>query len=149
MNVLIVNTSEKTGGAAIAASRLLEALNDHGVKARMLVRDKQTDRLTVVALPHSLRQKWNFVWERAVLWMHNRFSMKNLWTVSLANTGTDITQTDEFQWADVIHLHWINQGFLSLRDLEKIVRSGKRIVWTLHDQWPYTGICHYADDCTR
>lgn len=149
MNVLIVNTSEKTGGAAIAASRLLEALNDHGVKARMLVRDKQTDRLTVAALPRSLRRKWNFVWERAVLWMHNRFSMKHLWAVSLANTGTDITQTDEFQWADVIHLHWINQGFLSLHDLEKIVKSGKRIVWTLHDQWPYTGICHYAGDCTR
>lgn len=149
MNVLIVNTSEKVGGAAIAANRLLEALNDNGVKAKMLVRDKQTEHLTVVGMPKTLRQKWNFVWERAVVWMHNRFSMKNLWTVSLANTGMDITHTDEFQWADVIHLHWINHGFLSLNDLEKIVQSGKRIVWTLHDQWPYTGICHYAEDCIR
>ena len=149
MNVLLVNTSEKTGGAAIAATRLLEALNANGVKAKMLVRDKQSDRLMVVGLPKSFRQTWAFVWERAVVWMHNRFSMKNLWTVSLANTGTDITQTEEFRWADVIHLHWVNQGFLSLHDLEKIVKSGKRIVWTMHDQWAYTGICHYAEDCTR
>ena len=39
MRVLIVNTSERTGGAAVAANRLMEALNNHGVKARMLVRD--------------------------------------------------------------------------------------------------------------
>ena len=33
MRVLIVNTSEKTGGAAVAANRLMEALNNNGVKA--------------------------------------------------------------------------------------------------------------------
>ena len=42
MKVLIVNTSEQTGGAAVAANRLMDALNNHGVKAKMLVRDKQT-----------------------------------------------------------------------------------------------------------
>ena len=51
MKVLIVNTSERTGGAAVAASRLMEALNNNGVKAKMLVRDKQTDAVTVAALP--------------------------------------------------------------------------------------------------
>ena len=42
MRVLIVNTSEKTGGAAVAANRLMEALNNNGVKAKMLVADKQS-----------------------------------------------------------------------------------------------------------
>ena len=37
MRVLIVNTSEKTGGAAIAANRLMETLNNNGVKAKMLI----------------------------------------------------------------------------------------------------------------
>ena len=37
MRVLIVNTSEKTGGAAVAANRLMDALNNNGVKAKMLV----------------------------------------------------------------------------------------------------------------
>ena len=56
MRVLIVNTSERTGGAAVAASRLMEALNNNGVKAKMLVRDKETDRLTVAAVPgHAIK----------------------------------------------------------------------------------------------
>ena len=49
MRVLIVNTSERIGGAAIAASRLMNALKRNNVKAKMLVRDKQTDEVSVVA----------------------------------------------------------------------------------------------------
>ncbi len=149
MNVLIVNTSDKTGGAAIAAGRLMEALNANGVKARMLVRDKLSERLEVMTIPQSPLLKLKFAWERAVIWLRNRFSMKHLWEIDIANTGTDITQLPEFQWADVIHLHWVNQGFLSWRDMERIVQTGKRVVWTLHDQWPYTGICHYTEGCER
>ena len=61
MRVLIVNTSERTGGAAVAASRLMEALNNHGVKAKMLVRDKQTDALTVVGLESGRHHDWHFL----------------------------------------------------------------------------------------
>jgi len=149
VNVLIVNTSEKTGGAAIAANRLMSALIDNGVKAKMLVCNKQTDNLNVVGLPGKLGLKLKFVWERVKILVHNRFSMRNHWAVDIACSGTDITKLTEFAWADVIHLHWINQGMLSLADIEKILDSGKRLVWTLHDQWPYTGICHYAEDCTH
>ena len=46
MRVLIVNTSERTGGAAIAASRLKDALIDNGVKAKMLVRTKESDNVS-------------------------------------------------------------------------------------------------------
>ena len=53
MRVLIVNTSERIGGAAIAANRLMEALNNNGIKAKMLVRDKQTDQISVVPLDKS------------------------------------------------------------------------------------------------
>ena len=54
MRVLLVNTSEKTGGAAVAANRLMEALNNNGVKAKLLVRDKITDNITVVGLKQSI-----------------------------------------------------------------------------------------------
>ena len=33
------------GGPAVAASRLMESLKNNGIKAKMLVRDKQTDSL--------------------------------------------------------------------------------------------------------
>ena len=149
MKVLIVNTSERTGGAAVAASRLMVALNNHGVKAKMLVRDKETDALTVVPTGHAVLGEWRFLYERLIIWLNNLFSTRNLFKVSIANTGFDITSLPEFKEADLIHLHWINQGFLSLRDIRKIVASGKPVVWTMHDMWESTGICHHAYDCDR
>lgn len=149
MRVLIINTSERTGGAAIAANRLMEALRHNGVKASMLVRDKQTSHVSVVAVKSSWRQPLRFVWERFVIWMNNALRMRNIWQVDIANTGTDVTQLPEFIHADVIHLHWVNQGFLSLADLQRIVESGKPVVVTMHDMWYFTGICHYSSDCER
>lgn len=147
MKVLIVNTSELTGGAAVAANRLMNALNNHGVKARMLVRDKQTDDICVVGLKSSLAKRWHFLWERLVIFTHLHFKRDHLFEVDIANSGTDITKLREFQEADVIHLHWINQGMLSLSGIRKILRSGKPVVWTMHDIWPATAICHLTLGC--
>ena len=149
MRVLLINTSERTGGAAIACNRLMEALKKNGVRAKMLVRDKQTDKLTVLAIPSSWILPVKFVWERFVIFFANRFSRKNLFQTDIANVGTDVTKMREFQRADVIHLHWVNQGFLSMNDLEKILCSGKRIVVTMHDMWYFTGICHYSGSCDK
>ena len=149
MRVLIINTSERVGGAAIAANRLMEALKKQGVKAKMLVRDKQTDRLTVVAVGQRWLQPIRFVWERICIFLANGFSRKSLFLTDIANTGNDITRHPEFVYADVVHLHWTSQGFLSLSDIDRIMHSGKPVVITMHDQWYFTGVCHYSADCER
>ena len=137
------------GGAAIAAGRLMDALRNNGIQAKMLVRDKQTDRVTVIGLKKSLWKIWQFIWERIVIWKANHFKKHNLFEVDIANTGTNVISLPELSQADVIHLHWINQGMLSLKDIRRIIESGKPIVWTMHDMWPFTGICHYAGDCDK
>ena len=149
MRVLIVNTAERTGGAAIAANRLLHALNNNGVEARMLVRDRKTDAPEVANIPQSWKLKAKFLWERGVIWQANGLKKDGIFQVNIANAGTDIIAMDEFQWADVIHLHWVNQGFLSLKNLDRILGSGKPVVVTLHDQWYFTGICHYSGGCEK
>ena len=149
MRILIINTSERIGGAAIAASRLMDALKNNGIKTKMLVRNKQTEQLTVIPLKNSWRRIWQFAWERIVIWIANGFTRRNLFAVDIANTGTDITNLHEFVQADVIHLHWVNQGMLSLNDIDKILKSGKPVVWTMHDMWPFTGICHYSGTCRK
>lgn len=149
MKVLLINTSERIGGAAVACSRLMDALNNNGIKAKMLVRDKQTDRISVCTVRQGWHTKWNFLWERFCIWINNRLSRKYLFDIDIANTGSDITQLPEFQEADIIHLHWINQGMMSLRELQKILASGKPVVWTMHDMWPITGVCHHARECTQ
>ena len=147
MRILIVNTSEKTGGAAVAANRLKDALINSGEKAKMLVRDKETDDLTVVGLGHSWRQQWRFLWERWCVFWRLHFGTQQLFQIDIANTGADITRLPEFKEADIIHLHWINQGMLSLKSIRKILDSGKPVVWTMHDMWPATAICHLTLGC--
>ena len=148
MKVLILNTSERTGGAAVAANRLTEALLNNGVKAKMLVcKSGQDSSLYVMQTGSKIQNKWNFYFERVVIWLSNRLDRKNLFKVSIANAGLDVTKTAEFQEADIIHLHWVNQGFLSLKGIRKILKSGKPVVWTMHDMWESTAICHHAYDC--
>ena len=149
MRVLIINTSERIGGAAIAANRLMDALKNNGIKAKMLVRDKQTEQISVVGLKKSWWKVWQFIWERVIIWKANKFKKHNLFAVDIANTGTDITSLPEFKQADVIHLHWINQGLLSLNGIKQILSSGKPVVWTMHDMWPCTSICHHARECNK
>lgn len=147
MKVLLINTSESTGGAAIAAGRLMKSLNETGVDARMLVLHKTSGSDRVVSVGKPWQKKGTFLWERLVIWTNNLFSRKNLFTVSIADSGFDVTRLPEFQEADLIHLHWINQGLLSLRGIRQILRSGKPVVWTMHDMWECTGICHHAHTC--
>lgn len=148
MKVLLVNTSERIGGAAIATQRLMRALNNNGVEAKMLVRDKQTDNPYTARLPRTVKNNLNFVMERAEIFLTNRCSKRNLWALDTAAWGADITKLPEYKEADIIHLNWINQGMISLPVVKKILASGKPVVWTLHDMWPFTGICHHAENCT-
>lgn len=149
MRVLIINTSEKTGGAAVASLRLKDALNSNGVKAKMLVMHKETDDITVVRAGSGRKHPWSFLWERWCIFCSLHFSKTHLFDIDIANAGIDITKTAEFREADVIHLEWINQGMLSLRTLRKILDSGKAVVWTMHDMWPATGVCHLTMNCKR
>ena len=97
MRVLIVNTSEMTGGAAVAASRLMDALNNSGVKAKMLVKDKTSDNITVVGLGGRFKQRLHFLWERWCIFCHLRFNRSHLFDIDIANVGNDITSLPEFK----------------------------------------------------
>jgi glycosyltransferase involved in cell wall biosynthesis len=153
MKVVLISTFKTTGGAAIACKRLMKALQKAGMEVKLIVRDKTTDDTDVITVNASyLKRKINFirfVWERFIIFVCNKFSKKNLFAVSIANTGTDISKLPVVKEADIIHLHWINQGFLSLKNIGQLVKTGKPIVWTMHDMWTFTGICHYAGDCTN
>ena len=47
---------------------------------------------------------------------------------------------------DVIHLHNIHGYYINVEVLFKYLRiCGKKIIWTLHDCWSFTGHCAYFD----
>ena len=139
MRVLIINTSERMGGAAIAANRLMESLNGAGIDTGMLVLHKTSHSDKVHTVGKSWQRKFTFIWERLIIWANNLFSRKNLFRISIANTGFDVTRLPVFKEADIIHLHWVNQGMLSLHNIQQVITSGKPVVWTMHDMWERDG----------
>lgn len=149
MKVLLLNTKDGSGGAGIAARRLLHALNHNGIETEMIVRNRETSHPCIHSLGSPALQQARFIGERLQVVLHNGFSRKRLFDIDPATQGADFISTEPFRRADVIHLHWVNQGFLSLRQLRAILHSGKRVVWTLHDMWPITGICHHSETCER
>ncbi|PWD99762.1 glycosyltransferase family 4 protein [Marinilabilia rubra] len=150
MKILHINQSDETGGAAVAAVRLLEALRNHGAEAEMLVLEGGSDDSAI----HSMvKNKWSRIL-RKVKFAAEVFSFvpfeknsRQRFAFSSGRFGYDISENPLVKQADVLHLHWINQGFLSLNDLNKLIHTGKPIVWTLHDTWAFTGGCHYPGTC--
>lgn len=132
MKIVIISTSSTLGGAAIASSRLAEALARKGQEVTMVTLDG--------------RGRIPFLAERAEIFLRNGLSRTNLFKVSTARFGLRLSAMPEVREADVIMLGWFNQGLLSLRE---IARLGKPLVWTMHDMWAFTGICHHSLGCDR
>lgn len=151
LKVALVCHSDRLGGAAVVTYRLMQALRAAGVDARMVVFVKMSD-------PHDeeviqMLPKWKraskFVFERIPILLQNGFRRDKLFLVSTASTGMPLHRNEWIRQADVIHLNWFNQGLLSLSGIRSLHALGKPIVWTMHDMWAMTGICHHAYSCRR
>jgi glycosyltransferase involved in cell wall biosynthesis len=132
MKVLLLNTYAH-GGAGIAARRLQKALSGNGIQANLLT-------------AQDVGRRWPFYAEKLLFLPFER-DRSVRFQFSTASVGHDISRHPLVQSADVIHLHWINQGMLSLGGIEALAALGKPVVWTLHDMWAFTGGCHYAGEC--
>lgn len=150
MKIVIINKSDCIGGAAVVSNRLLCALRQRGVEATMLVMEASGEPdANIKEYGHSLRGKFYFLMERLNIFLHNHFSRANLFKVSTASHGFDLSNNTAVKDADAILLNWINQGALSLRSVEKICQLGKPVFWTMHDLWECTGICHLPNNCNK
>jgi glycosyltransferase involved in cell wall biosynthesis len=152
MKITILSTFDNFGGASIAASRLNKALNTNDLSSNMLVQDKKGNLPNIETIaPNWFQKKLAFL-RFALDRLQFTFYEKNKdarFIFSQAKIGVDVSNHPLIQQSDIIHLHWINFGFLSLNSLEKIFKTNKPIVWTLHDMWAFTGGCHYARECTN
>ncbi|WP_373399047.1 glycosyltransferase [Algoriphagus halophilus] len=63
--------------------------------------------------------------------------------------GSRLTNHPSFKRADVVYIHWVQMGFLTLNELENIVNTEKKVVFVLHDMWGITGGCHHAGTCDQ
>ena len=90
-----------------------------------------------------------------ILWHAARFGDRQLWRLQRSPRDTwrspALFGCVTAEWinsypCDVVNLHWITNGFLSV---ETVGRITKPIVWTMYDMWPFTGTEHYAPDGPR
>ncbi|MDF5691745.1 glycosyltransferase [Aquirufa aurantiipilula] len=149
LKIVLLSYHNHNGGAAIACGRLHDALEKAGHQVTTLVQEK-TGEDSSISLAVSAVKKWmaflRFVAERLYFARFERNkSIRFLFNPGIF--GQDISQHPAIQEADIIHLHWVNFGFLSIRSIEKLLQLNKPVFWTLHDMWAFTGGCHHSGDC--
>jgi glycosyltransferase involved in cell wall biosynthesis len=150
--VLQLSTFHWEGGAGVAAARLHQALLNAGTDSHLMVSESSRPGPQTTAWadnPWKSKKAWaNFVMERLSFLPYEKDKSVRF-AFSPAAAGADIADHPLVKQASIIHLHWVNFGFLSLKSLEKLFALGKPIVWTLHDMWTFTGGCHYNRGCER
>lgn len=146
MKILLINHSDTKGGASVVTRRLMHALFSEGADVRMLVMHKDTDSPRISDAAGAFALKKAFFSEHLDIYLHNGRRRDTLFKISTGKYGLPLSRHPWVEEADVIILNWVNQGMLSLAEIEKIARS-KPVIWTMHDQWNMTGVCHYTGSC--
>jgi glycosyltransferase involved in cell wall biosynthesis len=152
VKILHINTNDASGGAAKAANRLHNGLRKAGINSWMLVQRKQSDDKFIIGAKNNLfyrginylRGKIDYLPFR-ILYPNREKTPLSLNWIPNPFLIRKIKKIDP----DIIHLHWINGGFVSVKDLGKMAKLGKPIVWTLHDSWCFTGGCHIPYECEK
>ncbi len=150
--ILLVNTHHNKGGAAVACRRLSEALikeNDLQVHHLVHYPDESIANDKDYTAVTNRRIAFARIYLERLLFLPYERNKDIRFNFSPANVGCNITNQPWINEADILHLHWINHGFISLKGLAKIFASGKPVVWTLHDMWMFTGGCHHSRGCNH
>lgn len=147
MKILIVNTSDIQGGAARAAYRLHKALLNSGIDSQMLVQNKSSDDYTVIG-PKTKLQKAIFKLRPTLDSLQVKLYKerpKTLFSPSWFGFSGVVNKINEIN-PDIVHLHWICAGMMRIEDIAKIKAP---VVWSLHDNWAFTGGCHLMWECQK
>jgi glycosyltransferase involved in cell wall biosynthesis len=150
-DILFINHSDSHGGAAKACFRLFSFVRDQGFQVKMLVREKISNDPDVIDFREFERKGLSGMIYRLLWKAGNRFR-KNKWkkypekeNIFLNDlSSVSLKKAIESINPGIIHLHFIANRFLNPADL--ISFRGK-IIWTLHDSWAFTGICHFSYNC--
>ena len=147
MKVLIINSYDIQGGAARAAYRLHQALQKDGVASQMLVQFKQSSDHSVIECNS---RKERLLWKvrmKLELWKLRQYRKrtKGLFSCAFGPSGSLAERISRIN-PDIVHLHWITAAMIPIEELARIRQP---IVWSLHDMWPFTGGCHYDEECGK
>lgn len=148
MNITHIVMEDITGGAGRAAYRLNKSLNKINVKSRMLVTKKSSSDPTIKSIRENKIKKIEGIVKLKINDLYKiRYSPSTIFSNNLL--GSNIIDDSFIKEADLINLHWVNMATISYNQLNLLSKLSKPIIWTLHDMWPFTGGCHYDEECGR
>lgn len=149
MKVIHINSSDRIGGAAIAAARHCEAMRMAGIDAKMLVLYKTSETKDFIYSIYS-----NNIWNKLRIFFYTALSntiiklFKYCGTFSFPIFSVSISKNPLVLDADIIYLHWVGASMLSTSEIERILKLGKPVRWYMHDMNPITGGCHHSLGCS-
>ncbi len=146
MNVAVFSTNDIVGGAARASERLCGGLwKMHDINVEYIVKNRKSmlGKTKVLRYANANLEDIESIISHYLI-NSNRTSLSNT-LFSFSYADSDLPDLTKF---DILNLHWI-ESFLSLNNLNELVKLKKPIVWTLHDMKPFTGGCHYSADCDK
>lgn len=147
MNVIHLSTHDAERGAARGAFRLHSALLERGVKSRVLVQQKMNMTPNVVPTAHfkgPYYTRYRLLRDQFYTLPYGAPWRRQMFSTGLGRPNSFAAR--ESRNADLVHLHWVCKGFVSIETLRKLEAP---ILWTLRDMWPFTGGCHYDSGCNR
>ncbi|MGF7077107.1 glycosyltransferase family 4 protein [Mucilaginibacter sp. 3215] len=149
LKVVHLNTYDGNGGAGRACMRLNRALLSQNIDSKIIVHYKFGNNPDIKTFNRSIIQKSytaaTIILERILA---KRFLRPDSRTpFSFTWFGRSVVNHPDVKNADIIHLHWINHGFLDPKHIAEIRKLGKPVVWTFHDSNAFTGGCHVRYTC--
>ncbi len=148
MNILHINTTSHSGGAAKAMQRLHDELLAQKHQSEIIA-----GRNNLPGEPHiHLMSDVISPYQTNLGVIQSRLGSRiedflglHPWT----NRPTlNLPKTQLYEWADIIDLRNLHGGYINLWVLPGL-SLGKPVVWRLPDLWALTGYCAYPYDCQK
>ncbi len=139
MRILQIN-GYQSPGRRFNGLAIKPLLQEQGIYSEHLVWEQDKQEEGVASINHGRTKKIN----QAITKLEKKLSLQS----TLYPHAREIVRHDSFIKADVVHLHIIHSGYMSVRSLPWLSRR-KPLVWTLHDPWAITGHCIHPGDCER
>ncbi len=141
MKILHITFSDK-GGAGIGAARLHKALIRKNIKSKIFYYNQYLEKDNYLKIINFNLISWKakLLLKKLIIKLTTKRLTKESVSFNLLN-NLDITRLKIYKDADVIHLHWIGNEMMSIKEISLIK---KPIVWTLHDMWPFCGVEHFS-----
>src|ERR1043166_10135633 len=138
MNILHINHTSTSGGAAVAAMRLHRSLLAAGIGSKVLVGNLTVQDPTVFNIQRSF--PWDNILQRITTPM-------GLNQINIVGTFR-LTKSPLYDEADILHLHNLHTQYFNYLALPALTKR-KPAILTLHDMWPITGHCMNSFECER